>query len=224
MTTDWLTAIGTIMAVLAALGIAIFHEHLRRLFWHPTLDIHFENQPPDCNLMPITNPQTGAQATCHYFRIRVHNIGKSSAETVEVFIEQIQRRRADGTFERWQNFLPLNLVWSHYVQPYFAKIPPQVYKHCDLGHIIDPDLRNLFPGEDCPPLNLPESQTVMSLALIVLPSTGTYLLPAGFYRLTLVAAAANAELTRRFMEINLTGQWFPDEQRMFREGIGVRLL
>ncbi|MCJ7720246.1 MAG: hypothetical protein MUO36_02140 [Candidatus Hadarchaeum sp.] len=222
-TTEWLTAIGTNIAVVAALAIAIFHEHLRRLFWHPTLEIRLDNQPPDCNLIP-TNLQTGTQVDCYYFRIRIHNEGRASAETVEVFIEEIHRRRADGTFGRWQNFLPLNLVWAHYQQPYFPKIPPKVYKHCDLGHIFDPTFRNQIPGEDHPALGEFQSQTVMCLALIVRPNSGTHLIPPGFYRLTLVAVAANAKVTRRTIEMNLTGQWFPDESRMLREGIGLRLL
>ena len=224
MITDCLAALGPFVAAVAALFIAIFHEQLTRFFWHPTLEIRFENQPPDSNLMPVTNLQTGAQATCYYFRIRVYNTGNASAETVEVFIEEIRRRGADGTIDRWQNFLPLNLVWSHYLKPYFPTIPPKVYKHCDLGHIIDPDRRDQFQGEDYPPYGVSQQRTLMYLALIVPPSTGTYLMPPGFYHLTLVAVAANASLTRRIIEINQTGQWFPDEQRMLREGIGIRLL
>jgi len=234
MITKWLTAIGTIGASVVALFLAIFHERLRTLLWHPTLDIALENQPPDCQLMTVTNTITvigatnagagGVQAGCYYFRLRVYNNGRSSAEMVEVFVEEVHRRRADGTFERWQGFLSLNLVWAHYNSPYFPRIPPHVYKHCDLGHILDPSLRQQFPGEDIPTLGIPKHQTVMCLGLIVRPSTGSYLIPPGFYRLVIVAVAANAGIARRTVELNLTGQWYADEERMLREGVGLTLL
>lgn len=224
MMPEWLAAIGTIAAVVVALGVAIFHEHLRSLFWHPTLDIRLDNRPPDCHLTTMTNLQSGIEAACYYFRVRVLNAGNTMAETVEVFVEEIHRRRADGTFEKWQNFLPLNLGWSYYGQPYFPKIPPKVYKHCDLGHIIDPSLRQQFPGEDRPDEGVSRSQAIMCLDLIVRPNTGTYLIPPGFYRLILVAAAANAKLVRRTIELNLTGQWFVDEERMLREGVGLKCI
>lgn len=224
MTTEWLTAIGTVAAVVVALVIAVFHEHLGILLWHPTLQILLENRPPDCHLTTLTNLRTGAQASCYYFRLRVRNSGNASAETVEVFVEEIHRRRADGTFERWQDFLPLNLVWTHYGQPYFPKIPPQTYKHCELGHIVDPSLRQQFAGEDHPSLGVSQSQAVMCLDLIVRPATGTHLIRPGVYRLVVVAVAANANAIRRTIDLNLTGNWFADESRMFREGIGLSLL
>src|SRR6266849_6272550 len=84
MTPDWLTGIGTIAAVLVALLLAVFHEPLRRLFWHPTLEILVENEPPDCHLTTLINVETGAQAACYYFRLRIKNSGNASAEVVEV--------------------------------------------------------------------------------------------------------------------------------------------
>ena len=224
MTISCLTSLGPFVAAIVALFIAIFHEQLSRLFWHPTLEIRFENQPPDSNLMPVTNIRSGAQADCYYFRIRVYNTGNTRAENVEVFIEEVRRRGADSTFERWRNFIPLNLLWSHYQQPYFPAIPQGTYKHCDLGHIIDPGRRQEFPGEDYAPYAVTQQQTLLYLALIVPPSTGIYLVPPGFYHLTIVAVAANARLTRRTIEINQTGRWFPNEPDMLREGIGIRLL
>lgn len=224
MITKWLAAIGTIGASVVALFIAIFHERLRTLLWHPILVIRFENRPPDANLIPVMNENTGAMADCYYFRLRVYNEGNTSAEMVEVFVEEIHRRRANGTFEPWQEFIPLNLVWAHYGQAYFPRIPPHIYKHCDLGHIIDPSHRHQFPSEVHPRPNIPQDQTMMCLGLITLPRSGTHLLLPGFYHLVVVAVAANADIVRRTVEINLTGNWYADEQRMLREGVGIRLL
>ena len=226
MTPEWLTAIGTLAAVAVALLLAVFHEHFRTLFWHPTLELFVENRPPDSHLTTLTNLQTGMQAACYYFRIRVRNSGNAMAKTVEVFVEEVSQRRADGVFERKEDFLPLNLLWSHYGRPYFPSIPLGVYKHCDFGHIVDPSLRHQFPGEDHPRLSVPQSQTVMCLDLVVRPATGTHLIPPGSgpYRFVVVAAAANARLVRRTIEVNLTGQWFADESQMLSDGIGLRIL
>ncbi|HVP76810.1 MAG TPA: hypothetical protein VMV04_02845, partial [Thermodesulfobacteriota bacterium] len=214
MITDWLTAIGTIGASVVALFIAIFHERLRALFWHPKLVIRYENKSPDVSLIPVTNQKTGAKAKCYYFRLRIYNEGKSSAEIIEVFIEEIHRRQADGKFELWQEFIPLNLVWSHYGQPYFLRIPPNVYKHCDLGNILEPSERQNFPEHVHPQINVPQDKTMMCLGLITLPNTGSYLLVPGVYRIVLVAVAANAGIVRRTIEVNLTGNWYADEHQM----------
>src|SRR5712692_2669572 len=117
MTAEWLTAIGTLAAVVVALLLAIFHEHFRTLCWHPTLELLIENRPPDSHLTILTSSETGIQANCYYFRIRVRNRGNAIAETVELFIEEVSHRRADGIFEKWEDFLPLNLLWSNYGRP-----------------------------------------------------------------------------------------------------------
>ena len=224
MITKWLAAIATIGSSVVALFIAIFHERLRTLLWHPKLVIRFENHSPDVNLIPVKNESTGAMADCYYFRIRIYNEGNTSAEMVEVFVEEILRRQADGTFEPWQGFIPLNLVWSHSRQPYFPSIPPHIYKHCDLGNIIDPSQRHHFPEHVHPRVNLSQSLTMMCLGLTTLPRSGSYLLLPDFYHLVIVAVAANAGVVRRTIELNLTGNWFADEQRMLREGVGIRLI
>jgi len=51
-----------------------------------------------------------------------------------------------------EDFLPLNLRWSHFGNLFFPGIPPGVYKHSDFGHIIEPSLRRQFPGEEHPRL------------------------------------------------------------------------
>jgi len=50
------------------------------------------------------------------------------------------------------------------------------------------------------------------------------MLPFGKYRLVIIVAAANAKPVEKTLEISLTGDWYDDEQRMFQEGVGVRIL
>jgi hypothetical protein len=63
----------------------------------------------------------------------------------------------------------------------------------------------------------------MSLDLAVRPNTGSHLLPRGEYKIVVVAVTANAAVERRTLELTQTGQWFDDEPRMLREGIGLTL-
>ncbi len=222
---EWLAAIGTIAAVVIALFLAVFHERLRRWGWHPLLDIRFTSSPPDCHSTIVTDKARNLALPCYYFRIRVCNSGNTSAENVEVFIERIERRRADGTYENWEQFLPLNLLWSHYKAVYFPKIAPDTEKYCDLGHIFRPEDRQQLEleGEDNRLLGLSQAETVMCLELVVRPNTGSHLLRRGEYKIWVVAVAANAAVERRTLELNLTGLWFDDESRMLREGIGLNL-
>lgn len=124
MTPDWLTAIGTLAAVVVALLLAIFHEHLRALCWHPALELLYEHQPPDSHLTTLTNRQTGVQAACYYFRIRVRNGGNARAKNVEVFVEEVSHRRADGVLEAGRFFAFESVVvalWTTVLSEYPAR-------------------------------------------------------------------------------------------------------
>ena len=59
------------------------------------------------------------------------------------------------------------------------------------------------------------------LELEIKPARGSHLLPPGYYRLELRVAAANARPITKILEINHTGRWFPDEEKMFDEGVGI---
>ena len=218
------TAVGTIGATIVALGIAIFHEHLRSLFWHPSLSISCVNEPPDSHRTTLVNRVVGQEVPCFYFRLRIKNSGNAPARTVEVFIRRVEQQRADGSFELRREFLPLNLLWSHIGSAYYETIPPDVEKHCDLGHVIQPNRRGDFPGERHPLLPAEPDKTLFCLDLVVRPNTGSFLLPPGVYRLEVAAAASNANLVSRVVELNHTGKWFDDEARMLREGVGLRPL
>ena len=127
------------VAATVALLIAVFSEHLKRLFWHPKLDVQCTCTPPDCLRTSMSIPGVPTQVIarpCYYFRIRVGNIGWSSAENVEVIAEELYERRTNGKFEKRQDFQALNLLWAHYGIPRFDAIPPGVYRHCDLGHVV----------------------------------------------------------------------------------------
>ena len=93
-------------------------------------------------------------------------------------------------------------------------------KHCDFGHILEPNFRSgLFPQRSPA---LPKEETVLELDLEVEPNTMSHLLPKGAYKIQVKIAATNALPTTKWWEINLTGNWYSDEGKMFSEGIGIK--
>ena len=95
---------------------------------------------------------------------------------------------------------------------------PKMGRHCDLGHISDP-ARKAATGDEIP--DVAAEKTIFHLELEIKPATGSHLLPPGYYRLELRVAAANARPITKTLEINHTGQWFIEEDKMFDEGVGI---
>jgi hypothetical protein len=218
----WVSAIATLLAVL----VALFKEEITRLWRRPGLDAAIRLSAPDCHKteMIFSNPRTGeviARGDCYYFRIWVENKGNLRANRVQVFAAKLLRQHADGSFKEEKQFLPMNLKWSHsQIKPeIFAEgISPSMGKHCDLGHILDPELRNKMQQS----VDADEDETLFELDLEVAPNTLSHILRPGLYRLELKIAAANAKPISRTLEINLTGKWYGDENRMFSDGIGLK--
>jgi hypothetical protein len=98
-------------------------------------------------------------------------------------------------------------------------------KHCDLAHINDPKIRaelELLAAPLPPRGGKEDRDTVLALDLEVQPNTGSHLLKSGTYQLELKIAAANASPIKKIFELTITGKWFPEESRIFSEGIGIR--
>ena len=241
-TTNWIVAAGTLVMSIVAI-IAIFQDKIRAWLLRPKLQISILVASPDCHktkyhfstekqftsgsAAPI--PATGhmevfLETEAYYFRLRVANSGNQKAESVEVFATELSRRLADGTFKVVDSFLPMNLVWSHVHWIFFPAISPGTYKHCDLAHVINPQMREHVPLEDDKWPNVSPEETILSFDTIVKPYTKNYLVCPGTYRLVLTVAAANSKPISKTFEITLTGNWYDDEQRMLGEGIGIRLL
>jgi len=222
----WIGSIATLLAVI----VALFKEQLVRIWRRPKLQARVRLSAPDCHKTQMTlfDQKTGAvieRADCYYFRLWVENRGNQRAEKVQVFVSKLFRRHADGSFVEDKSFLPMNLRWSHsQLSPLgpeiFAEgISPQMGKHCDLGHILDPNKRVAFG------INLPSvapGKTILELDLEVAPNTLTHLVPPAIYRLEMKLAAANAEPETKTIEINHTGDWYSDENKMFSDGFGMK--
>lgn len=235
MIPDWLSAIGTLLAVLAALFIAIFQDWLRTIFSRPRLEVSISLNPPYCHKvvkyftyppMSPDNPLYGKQyqADCYYFRLRIKNNGDVRAEHVEVYAAKLTKQVADGSFQLVESFTPMNLVWSNIRKAYLPAISPKMEKLCDLGHIIDPEKRKMDFEDNNPNLNVSPSETTFSFDVELISSTLGHVIEPGRYRLKLITGAANSKPIEKTLEINLTGKWYDDERKMLAEGISIAIL
>lgn len=212
----WLVAGGTL--VLAA--VAVFQDTIRGWFYHPAFQVSVKTEPPDCVAVPFTAPNGAFVANSVYLRLWIKNVGNATAKDVEVYAKELRRQRADGTWELVAAFPPMNLRWANVGTIYFPSIAPEMGKHCDLGHIVDPQQRHLL-HEDNPRLALTNQQTSLAFDLMVAPNHRGHIIGPGEYRLDILVAAENARPIPRAVSISLRGTWDADETRMLRDGVGV---
>lgn len=227
---QWVAAAATLLAVL----VALFKTEIVSWWRRPILDVSIFLEPPYCHSTTLhytvqRTALTYAQAQCYYFRLWVQNHGKTRAERVQVHAAKLFRKVADGSFREDKHFLPMNLRWAHGhsrepgggPEIYAEGISPRMGKHCDLGHVTDPQSRAEL-GEALD--GVPQGNTIFALDLEVNPNTKSNLLAPGTYRLELQVAAANSAPMQKVVEITVTGQWFADERKMFQDGIGLRVI
>jgi len=217
---SWLVAAGTL--VLAA--VAVFQETVRGWFYRPAFGVSIRTEPPDCVAVPLTNTTDGTfVANCVYLRLWVENIGNATAKNAEVYAKELRRQRADGTWERLSSFPSMNLRWADYHWLYFPSIAPEMGKHCDLGHIVDPARRHLA-NEDSPRLNLTDQQSSLAFDVMVVPNHRGHIIGPGQYQLDILIAAENVRPIKRIVTISLPGIWDADETRMLRDGVGAAVV
>jgi hypothetical protein len=234
MNPDWLSAIGTLLAVAAALFIAIFQDWLRSIFSRPRLEVSISLNPPYCQKIVkyFTSPPLASgnqlygkqyQADCYYFRLLIKNNGNVRAEHVEVYAAELTKQVANRSFQLVETFTPMNLVWSNLGKAYLPAISPKMEKLCDLGHIIEPDKRTMVFEDHNPNLEVPPNETTFSFEVEVISSTLGHVIEPGRYRLKLIIGAANSKPIQKTVEVNLTGKWYDDERRMLAEGISIAI-
>jgi hypothetical protein len=114
----------------------------------------------------------------------------------------------------------MNLNWANIGAIYFPSIAPQMGKYCDLGHIADPARRHLL-NEDAPLLGLTNQQTSLAFDVMARPNHKGHIVGPGEYQLEILVAAENASPIKRTISISLKGNWYEDETRMLRDGVGV---
>jgi len=217
--------IGTFLAII----VALFRDEITALWRKPQVDARIKLAAPDCHLTRLMKFDASGtalvKAPCYYLRFWIENTGNVRAEDVQVFIKKVERKKADGEFREDRDFLPMNLRWSHAGigrTVIFTSINPGMGRHSDLGHIVDPNFAaDFLPSKEYFPNSPGEGKTVIRLDVEFEPATYSHLLPPGEYQLTLMIGGANFKPVTKLVRLVHRGDWFPDEERMFRDGLGI---
>lgn len=219
-----LEAIGTLLAVI----VALFWRDIRNWLRRPRLRIlPIESGPPDWVKVPTKRRRRAdgkvlAEADTYYLRMRVKNEGLARAEEVEVFAARLVKEQ-DGKSREVESFIPMNLEWAHR-GAVLPGLSPDMYRYCAIAAIFDPEKRPEFPPQDEQWPDVPQNKTILSLRVATPTTAKGYLQPSGTYQLELELGAANARPEKKTLEITLSGAWYDDEDKMFSEGVGIRVL
>jgi hypothetical protein len=140
---QWVGAIATSIAVV----IALFKDEWLRYRRQPRLSLRIEPKQPDCQFIPITVRGPLGQLLWHgdsyWIRLWIKNEGRGRAEQVQVFVSRLYKEDANHEFAPVQNFIPMNLRWSHSrdqnnPEIFAPGVSQNFGKHCDLCSISDP--------------------------------------------------------------------------------------
>ena len=217
---EWLAGIGTI----AVAAIAVFQEWFKSKIIRPKLKLHAHVGRPDGEKFHWEGAQVAGSTSTeefgvYYFRLSVTNEGNTSARDVQLYVASVLRRRQDGEYEPVERFSPMNLLWTHIhsatLPVLLPKMPP---RYCDLGHVPDPRKQEYsLPGVEV-------DLAIFALQLEVRANSLAYLLEPGIYHLKLKLAASNQEPLDYTVQLDFPGTWFEDQDKMFNEGVGLKIV
>jgi hypothetical protein len=212
-TAEWLTAVGTVGAVVLALVLALWGEEIRRLVARPQLSLKTHVGRPDSVSVKRETTAGSSSGTAYFFRLAVRNSGNTAAREVQVFLDSVERV-VNGKSEKVAECTPMNLLWSYRrnatLPTLLPKMPPT---YCDLVHVEEPQ-----PGWN--PLEQRDASLVLDVEF---PSnTGGHVLGAGTYFVRIILAGANCRPRRYKLEVVFPGSWFAQEEKMFDVGFKMR--
>jgi hypothetical protein len=164
---EWLTAIGTLLAVIVAVGLQgflWFRERRRTPKLALNFDAHYFTREvaPDGSGFP-------------YLRLAVSNgVGRRAATDAKILVLRVDEIGGGGV-QRW--LVNPALAWAHSIpQSSRLAIPAGATRYIDLGFWFDRS----------PPIKL-------TLCVVPQPNTGRNMLPAGRYEIELAATMTNGD-------------------------------
>jgi hypothetical protein len=230
MNAQWFTGFATLFLAF----IALFKDTVLMWIQKPKIYIEFELRPPDCFKSQIihAHPEQIDQNKVElkrvefymfYYRLRIINNGKSPAKNVEVAIRDIKKKKGNS-FERMDFVLDDNLDWAsskliagRKSVMYYEFISPGTFKHCELGHILDPSKRYLDPSEDKKQIS--KDETIFAFNVMTRYHSLYHIIDPGTYRFKIIVAGENFVALEKIYELEITGKWFEDEDKMLNEGL-----
>lgn len=194
---------GVFLALFVAI-FGLFQVQIMRSFIYPDLEIKFEVKPPDCHKTKLITPNLGPTIPCYYYRLKVSNIGNARAENVEIMVAHKYIEDTNGKFVADDNFLPMNLNWSHGKGAVQNSIAPKLFRYCDFGHITQLAGRSL-----------------LELDLEFKPNTGSHIVYPGRYRFKIISVADNSNVKNKIFEVTFNQFWSENEKEMLQNGLTV---
>lgn len=214
--TIWASFSSALIALIIGL-LGVFRDRVRSLFIKPKLKVSIKTEPPDCHKTSMAHPATGKYLyDTYYFRFRIDNIGNCHAEDVEAMVTEVHKK-INGQYKKKSDFLPLNLLWSHYRKITMEKIQPKLFKHLDFGFILKRNFVNLkkYGIEGTP-------NVVFQFDVAVKPNTGSHILLPGNYKVKIVFAASNFKPIEKTYNLEIKDKWDNNEEKMLAENILIK--
>lgn len=210
---DWVQIGSTLVLAATAYIAPYLIEKWKFTYRSPNLKIKFKLIPPDCHLTHWN--ENGIKSPVYYFRFLVENIGKTQAESCEVYLEKIYKENSAGEMIEDQNFTPLNLKWSGLRDPIARTIQPGKEMFCDIGRIHHPshNYKSVYQ-------NISRRDQNLNKFAFELPeryySQWDCLIP-GNYIIVISVYSKNAKKVTKKFNISWSGKWEDNEVNMFNE-------
>lgn len=215
---DWLTAIGTIGAVLVSLCLALYVE-----IWKPkrqqarfliNIDpmYSFSVDTSEEGMMQMANMEGGEEMFTHgKIRLRVEHVKGSSAKNVEILVSKIWYINTEENKKKpYPNFYPSNLLWSGSIDEKTTKtdFAPSITRFCDFGiYAIGWSIEDSWMLK----LSMPNSEGDPAFNKF-----SNYLSP-GKYEIELLISGENVDPTTSQWSLIVGGGWSIDEKEMFEQ-------
>jgi hypothetical protein len=194
---NWAVVV-TVIPWLLALFLGIsgwFKEYITEGFLGSCLKVTAPTSAPYSQksffLRSLSREDESVKVSCYHFRIVVENVGKTLAESVEVFVTRLCRRNSSGDFDLVESFVPMNLNWAHVDKGFADFIAPDTHKLCNLVSV--------WRDEDL---------TVhASLVTEVTPVDQGNRIQPGTYRAHVIVSTKRGIKAKGHLNITFAGQW-----------------
>lgn len=218
----WVSLVSTFTLAGVALFVAFcgpwIIEKWKYSFYVPKLEIEFELARPYCQ-SAIT--EDGGVHYCFNFCVG-NKKGRLRADECEAILEKVWKKDKKGEWREWQDFRPINLVWSGedaemgFQRACLKNIHPGRERvFCGLGWIYEPEypVRSEYIGITT---EQEQQNKFFFDAAKRVYSQWDCLVP-GNYKLAVSIYSKNAPRETRTFNINWTGEWKDTEKEMFKE-------
>jgi hypothetical protein len=196
----------------------IFRENIVRIFFKPKLDVTFQLSQPDSHKTVVTYKEDNYTHETYFLRMRIENNGNYQLDDVEAMVVERANMGTNGKYEKDNEFLPLNLLWSNTGEITKRKIQPKLFKYLDVGRVSEANkdrMINVFSFTK-------DSKVALVLYVEMMTNKGTYVFVPGEYKIKIIFAANNLMPVTKTYRLFIADKWAEDEDEMFKNNIIIK--